>query len=71
MTAREAATVCVPRDAGARVGVIDPESLEDYVAHGGYRGRDRALSLEPAAIVPFPVQSALKHFPEDFRRTRQ
>ncbi len=44
----------------ARVGVIDPASLEDYVAHGGYRGLDRALSLEPAAIVQAVTDSGLR-----------
>src|SRR5690242_8978678 len=25
----------------ARVGIIDPVSLDDYIAHGGYRGLER------------------------------
>ena len=29
----------------ARCGVIDPRSLEDYRAHGGYKGLERALTL--------------------------
>ena len=29
----------------ARVGITDPFSLDDYLAHGGYRGLDRALAL--------------------------
>jgi formate dehydrogenase iron-sulfur subunit len=29
----------------ARVGVTDPVSLDDYLAHGGYRGLARALAL--------------------------
>ena len=33
----------------ARCGIIDPLSLSDYVAHGGYRGLERALSLTPEA----------------------
>src|SRR5437899_2785334 len=28
----------------ARMGIIDPVSVDDYVAHGGYRGLDRALA---------------------------
>src|SRR5580700_7682545 len=28
----------------ARVGITDPVSLADYLAHGGYRGLDRALA---------------------------
>ena len=31
----------------ARCGVIDPRSLDDYRAHGGYKGLKRALSLGP------------------------
>src|SRR5580692_3972516 len=29
----------------ARCGVIDPRSLDDYRAHDGYKGLERALSL--------------------------
>ncbi len=35
----------------ARVGVVDPRSLDDYCAHGGYRGLAAALKMEPSAIV--------------------
>ena len=35
----------------ARCGIIDPLSLDDYRAHGGYQGLERALALAPAAIV--------------------
>jgi len=35
----------------ARVGVTDPLALDDYLAHGGYRGLARALELSGAAIV--------------------
>ena len=35
----------------ARCGIVDPLSVEDYEAHGGYAGLRRALSLEPQAIV--------------------
>ena len=31
----------------ARVGVIDPTSLEDYLAHGGYQGLRNALDMSP------------------------
>ena len=44
----------------ARCGVIDPRSLDDYRAHGGYQGLECALSLEPAAIVEEVVQSGLR-----------
>ena len=29
----------------ARCGIVDPRSLDDYRAHGGYQGLERALSL--------------------------
>ncbi len=35
----------------ARCGVVDPLSAEDYVAHGGYAGLDRALALDGTGIV--------------------
>ncbi len=44
----------------ARVGVTDPRSLDDYRAHGGYRGLDNALAMEPAAIVAAVTASGLR-----------
>ena len=44
----------------ARCGVIDPASLADYVAHGGYRGLDRALLMEPGAIVMCVTDAGLR-----------
>ena len=44
----------------ARVGIIDPTSLEDYRAHGGYRGLERALAMAPAAIVQAVTDSGLR-----------
>ena len=44
----------------ARCGVIDPRSLDDYRAHGGYRGLERALALGPAAIVAEVAASGLR-----------
>jgi formate dehydrogenase iron-sulfur subunit len=35
----------------ARCGIVDPLSIEDYRVHGGYAGLERALALEPQAIV--------------------
>ena len=35
----------------ARCGITDPLSLDDYEAHGGWRGLRRALAMAPAAIV--------------------
>jgi len=44
----------------ARVGVIDPDSLDDYVAHEGFRGLGKALAMEPAAIVACVTDSGLR-----------
>ncbi|GAA3744125.1 NADH-quinone oxidoreductase subunit F [Spinactinospora alkalitolerans] len=34
-----------------RVGVVDPESLDDYRANGGYSALRRALALGPAGVL--------------------
>jgi formate dehydrogenase iron-sulfur subunit len=44
----------------ARVGVIDPTSIADYVAHGGYAGLRRALSMTQAEIVQAVLDSGLR-----------
>ncbi len=44
----------------ARVGLTDPRSLADYVAHGGYRGLRAALALKPAEIVAAVTASGLR-----------
>jgi formate dehydrogenase iron-sulfur subunit len=44
----------------ARCGVIDPRSLDDYRAHGGYKGFERALSLTPDAILADLTTSGLR-----------
>jgi formate dehydrogenase iron-sulfur subunit len=44
----------------ARCGIVDPRSLDDYRAHGGYKGLARALTMPPAAIVEDVTQSGLR-----------
>ncbi len=44
----------------ARVGIVDPTSVADYVAHGGYRGLERALAMSPADIVKAVTDSGLR-----------
>jgi formate dehydrogenase iron-sulfur subunit len=44
----------------ARVGIIDPESLDDYRAHGGYRGLTKALQLTGEQIVATVTESGLR-----------
>ena len=44
----------------ARVGVIDPCSLQQYQAHGGYQGLQQALQMAPADIVQAVTDSGLR-----------
>ena len=44
----------------ARCGITDPIDLPDYLAHGGYLGLQRALSLGPDAIVAEVTRSGLR-----------
>jgi formate dehydrogenase iron-sulfur subunit len=44
----------------ARCGLIDPASLEDYRAHGGWRGLEAALRLGPQAVVEAVKASGLR-----------
>jgi formate dehydrogenase iron-sulfur subunit len=43
-----------------RVGIVDPLSIPDYVAHGGYEGLRKALSMSPADIVQTVTDSGLR-----------
>jgi formate dehydrogenase iron-sulfur subunit len=44
----------------ARAGKTDPLSLDDYLAHSGYAGLLRALTLSPEAIVAEVLDSGLR-----------
>jgi formate dehydrogenase iron-sulfur subunit len=44
----------------ARVGIVDPQSVADYVANDGYQGLRRALSQTPAEIVQAVLDSGLR-----------
>jgi len=41
-------------------GVIDPESLEDYEAQGGYQALRKALSMKPINIIDIVKESGLR-----------
>jgi formate dehydrogenase iron-sulfur subunit len=45
---------------GARLGIVDPGSLDDYVANGGYAGLAAALAMAPAQIVKAVADSGLR-----------
>jgi formate dehydrogenase iron-sulfur subunit len=40
--------------------VIDPASVQDYIAHGGYTGLEKALRLKPSEIVDEVTKSGLR-----------
>jgi len=44
----------------ARVGIIDPLSLDDYAAHGGLKGLEAARAMQPADIVNTVTNSGLR-----------
>jgi formate dehydrogenase iron-sulfur subunit len=44
----------------ARVGITDPVSLDDYLAHDGYRGLKHALGMSGADIVKEVTDSGLR-----------
>ena len=44
----------------ARVGVIDPLDLDDYRAHGGLRGLERAIAIPAEEIVADVLASGLR-----------
>jgi formate dehydrogenase iron-sulfur subunit len=44
----------------ARVGITDPVSLDDYRAHGGYRGLARAIGMSGGDVVEEVTQSGLR-----------
>lgn len=43
----------------ARVGRIDPTSLDDYKAHGGYDGLTRALAMTPEEVIALLKESGI------------
>ena len=44
----------------ARAGIIDPLSIDDYLAHGGFRALAHALEIGPARIVEAIKASGLR-----------
>jgi NADH-quinone oxidoreductase subunit F len=62
----EAPRPAVPPQAGepglrllGRIGVIDPESIDDYRAHGGYAALRRAFELGPDGVIREVLDSKL------------
>jgi formate dehydrogenase iron-sulfur subunit len=43
-----------------RIGVVDPRDPDDYVAHGGLAGLQRALSMAPGDVVTEVTDSGLR-----------
>lgn len=44
----------------ARCGITDPLSVEDYRAHGGFKGLERAIAIGPAATIEEVIESGLR-----------
>ncbi len=44
----------------ARCGVIDPLSIDDFKAHGGFAGLDKAVAMTPQEIVAEVTESGLR-----------
>ncbi|NYT35690.1 NADH-quinone oxidoreductase subunit NuoF [Allopusillimonas soli] len=44
----------------ARVGITDPLSIDDYIAHGGFAGLEKALAMTPAGVVDAVTESGLR-----------
>lgn len=44
----------------ARVGITDPISLDDYIAHDGYRGLKNAIGMSQADVVKHVTDSGLR-----------
>ncbi|MCF7695081.1 MULTISPECIES: formate dehydrogenase beta subunit [Mycetohabitans] len=44
----------------SRIGLIDPLSIDDYVAHGGLQGLHRALQMAPAAACQLLIDAGLR-----------
>lgn len=44
----------------ARCGVIDPLSLDDYRAHDGLKGLEKAIAMQPEVVVETVTQSGLR-----------
>ncbi|MEM7192731.1 MAG: formate dehydrogenase, partial [Pseudomonadota bacterium] len=44
----------------ARVGTIDPRSIDDYQAHGGYSGLKKAIDVGPDATIEEVLTSGLR-----------
>jgi formate dehydrogenase iron-sulfur subunit len=44
----------------ARVGITDPISLNDYIAHDGYRGLKNAIGMSQADVVKHVTDSGLR-----------
>ena len=44
----------------ARVGIVDPASIADYLREGGYAGLERALAMKPADVVQQVTDSGLR-----------
>jgi len=61
LSSREGTLPAEQRIVLRRAGLIDPESIEDYIAHDGYEALGRALTqMEPGEVIEEIVHSDLR-----------
>jgi formate dehydrogenase iron-sulfur subunit len=44
----------------ARLGIVDPADIDDYIIHGGYAGLAAALGMSPQEVVSTVTESGLR-----------
>ncbi len=61
LSARKGTLPAEQRIALQRVGLIDPEDIEDYLTHDGYEGLGKALTeMTPGEVIDEIIQAGLK-----------
>jgi NADH-quinone oxidoreductase subunit F len=48
------------RDAIENCGIIDPESIDEYICYGGYKALEKALKKTPEEIIETVIESGLR-----------
>ena len=48
------------RDAIEHCGIIDPESIDEYIHYGGYKALEKALEMTPDEVIETVIKSGLR-----------
>ncbi|MBD3172342.1 4Fe-4S dicluster domain-containing protein [Candidatus Bathyarchaeota archaeon] len=48
------------RDAIENCGIIDPESIDEYICYGGYKALEKALKKTPEEVIETVIESGLR-----------